>query len=383
MIALRLPILLCITLLGLSLAEAAMAMDRVVLERDGRQQTVVGRLVVEAEDGGLLLLARDGVLWAVQPEEKVSHNTDDEPFTPLSADELAKNLLAELPPGFEVHKTRNYLILHNSSRAYAVWCGSLFERLYQAFSNDWKNRGFELTEPEFPLVAVIFGDRESYLRFARAGELGDAAESILGYYSLRTNRMTMCDLTGISSLARGRRIRSATQIDQILSAPDALMTVATIVHEATHLIAYNRGMHIRLSDCPLWLAEGLAIRFETPDLGSAKGWRGIGQVNPSRLERFNDYLARRPADSLATLIAKDDRFRNPATALDAYAEAWALTYFLIRNRTGDYLTYLRHVSKKKPLVGDTPEERLDEFQAVFGSLDQLDREFMRYMRRGR
>ncbi|HBO44845.1 MAG TPA: hypothetical protein DD670_13120, partial [Planctomycetaceae bacterium] len=332
MTSLRRPILLCVVLLGLSTPGAASAMERVVFERDGRQQTVVGRVVVEAQDGGLLLLARDGVLWTIPPEEKVSLATDDEPFAPLSADELAKNLLAELPPGFEVHQTRNYLILHNSSRAYAVWCGSLFERLYQAFSNDWKNRGFELTEPEFPLVAVIFGDRESYLRFARAGELGDAAESILGYYSLRTNRMTMCDLTGISSLARGRRIRSATQIDQILSAPDALMTVATIVHEATHQIAYNRGMHVRLSDCPLWLAEGLAIRFETPDLSSAKGWRGIGQVNPSRLERFNEYLARRPADSLATLIAKDDRFRNPATALNAYAEAWALTYFLIRNR---------------------------------------------------
>ena len=44
-----------------------------------------------------------------------------------------------------------------------------------AFTNDWARKGFELSEPEFPLVAVVFADRRSYEKFARP-ELGEAAD---------------------------------------------------------------------------------------------------------------------------------------------------------------------------------------------------------------
>jgi len=357
-------------------------MDRVVFDHHGARREVEGRTVVEAANGGVLLLARDGALWRIGPDEIVTRSGDDRPFVPLSRDELAEKLLVELPLGFEAHKTAHYVIVHNASRAYARWCGALFERLYRAFANEWKRRGLRLSEPEFPLVAIVFGDRASYLRYARA-ELGESAASIVGYYHLETNRMAMCDLTGISSLARGQRVRGDAQINAILSRPAALLTVATVVHEATHQIAYNRGLHPRLGECPLWLAEGLAIYFETPDLGSSKGWRGIGEVNHKRLARFAQYTQHRPADSLATLIRDDTRFRDMETAEDAYAEAWALTWFLIRKRSDDYVEYLKMVSRKKPLVGDSPKRRLKEFEAVFGDLDQLDRDFVRYMERQR
>ena len=49
----------------------AWALDYVTLRRDGKETQVSGRLVVTAQDGGLLLLARDGVLWAIPPEEQV------------------------------------------------------------------------------------------------------------------------------------------------------------------------------------------------------------------------------------------------------------------------------------------------------------------------
>jgi hypothetical protein len=161
--------------------------------------------------------------------------------------------------------------------------------------------------------------------------LGDAAESIIGYFSLRTNRMTMYDLTGAAGTSRrNSRSRSAAQINQLLARPEAARTTATVVHEATHQIAFNCGLHARYSDCPLWFSEGIAIYFETPDLRSARGWRNIGAVNRPRLVRFRQYLRHRPADSLRTLLAGDDRFRDPRQSLDAYAEAWALTYFLIR-----------------------------------------------------
>ena len=359
------------------------ALEHVVLRQNGKEISVDGRLLVEAQDGGLLLMARDGTLWTATPDELVQRTTDPAPFAPFSPDELSQRLLAELPRGFDVHRTAHYLICYDTSRVYAQWCGSLFERLYMAFTNSWQKKGFELKDPEVPLVAIVFADRGSYVKFAK-GELGDAAGSIVGYFSLRTNRMTMYDLTGVESQGRfGPRGRgtNAAQINQVLSRPEAEQIVATIVHEATHQIAFNCGLHQRYSDCPVWFSEGIGTYFETPDLSSSRGWRGIGEVNRSRLAQFRKYLSSRPADSLRTLLADDRRFRDPKQALDAYAEAWSLTYYLMRQRPQQYVEYLKLLSAKGPLLEDGPETRLDEFRKVFGDLETLDVDFLRYMSR--
>jgi hypothetical protein len=372
---------LCVALCFISSAPA-FAVDQVTLRRDGKTIEVTGRILTEAKDGGLLMLARDGTLWAIQPDEKVERTSDSKPFEPLTRDEIAKRLLAELPRGFRTHSTSHYLIFYNTSPAYAQWCGSLFERLYMAFINFWSRKGFELHPPEFPLVAIVFADKQSYLDFTRP-ELGDAGESIIGYYAyLSTNRMTMYDLTGAGSQGRGGgRSKSAAQINQVLARPEALRTVATIVHEATHQIAFNCGLHTRSSDCPRWFSEGIAEYFETPDLRSAKGWSVIGAVNATRLDNFERYAAARPANSLETLLRDDARFSDPKHSLDAYAESWALTYFLIRKHPKQYVAYLAMLSKKKPLLYDSPEKRLEQFRQAFGELKPLEAEFQRYMDR--
>jgi len=74
------PLLIC-------LAATASGSERVVLNQDGEQRTVTGRLLVTAEDGGMLLISPDGRLWTAPPEEVVSHEHDDEPMHALSADE--------------------------------------------------------------------------------------------------------------------------------------------------------------------------------------------------------------------------------------------------------------------------------------------------------
>ena len=69
------------------------------------------------------------------------------------------------------------------------------------FTTFWTRKGFDLRQPEFPLVAIVFADRPSYLHFSRP-ELREAAESIIGYFNLATNRMTMYDLAGAASAGR-------------------------------------------------------------------------------------------------------------------------------------------------------------------------------------
>ena len=156
--------------------------------------------------------------------------------------------------------------------------------------------------------------------------------------------------------------------------------MATVIHEATHQIAYNCGLQTRYADIPLWISEGIAVYFETPDLPAPRDGadlrfdQSIAARRLCRLRRTS-----RAADSLRRLIMDDTRFRDTSKALDAYAEAWALNYFLIHQRPKQYRAYLQVLAEKKQLIWDEPSERLAEFTAAFGDITALDTDFQRYV----
>ncbi len=356
--------------------------DEIVLKQGDRERKIVGKVLVTAEDGGIIALAPDGRIWPIRPAELVSHKPGGPEFVPLDHQQLIAELKQELPAGFRFHETKHYLICYNTSDAYAQWCGGLFERLYGAFTNYWTEREMPLVEPTFPMVAVVFADRESFADYSRA-ELGDAVSAIIGYYSFRSNHMTMYDLTGIEALRKPGDKGKTADINQFLSQPQAERTVATIIHEATHQIAHNCGLQTRYASNPMWFSEGMALYFETPDLKSRKGWRNIGAVNQFQMGNFQKYLARRPAGALATIITDDKAFRDAQKSADAYAESWALTYFLMRARPKQYQEYLAMLSKKEVAAWDTAETRLTEFKKTFGELAGLEADYLRFMRKVR
>lgn len=366
----------CWSLLLLLIGTSVFAVEKVTLKRDDKTIEVTGRLETEAADGGVMLLAPDGVLWPITKEEIVTRTQIDEPFKPLGRDQLGKRLLEQLPRGFKLYSTQHYLIAYNTSQPYAQWVGSLYERLYTGFYTYWSHRKWDLKKPDYPLVAIVFDTQANYAAYAR-GEIGDATKSIIGYYSLRSNHVLQYDLTGTA----GAGERNPVRINQLLQQPAAERTVATIVHEATHQLAFNSGMQTRFADIPFWVSEGLAVFFESPDLDNSKGWKTIGAVNRYNLINFRKYLRTREPDALASLLTDDKRFRDPATAPDAYAEAWALNYFLLKTRADDYTKYLKSLSELPPLVEADPEERLAMFRKVFGEDTRaLEAEFLRYLR---
>ncbi len=189
------PICLSLVISTLVCCEVCVALDHVAFERDGGLVHVSGNILVEAVDGGIILQDRKGKLWPLQPDQIKKRTADDVPFQPMDRKELGRALLEELPEGFQIHQTNHYLICYNTSKPYAEWCGALFERLLRAYTNYWKKRKLPLSDPKMPLVALIFADKTSYKRYA-GQSLGDAANSIVGYYNLQTNRIVMYDLTG-------------------------------------------------------------------------------------------------------------------------------------------------------------------------------------------
>lgn len=334
-------------------------------------RVVEGRILVEAQDGGILVLGRDGVLSNITPKQLKSRTRPGGPFRPLSADELGQRLLAEFGQGFAIHKSKHYVVCSDAGAGYSKWCAALFERLMYAFRRRWKTGPLKLHAPEFPLTAIVFKNRSDFAKYATA-DGGPALAAVPGYYSIRTNRIVLFDLTA----GMGGSFEEIN--NRVLK---AAFKVATVIHEATHQIAFNSGMHTRYADNPLWLTEGMAMYFETPDLRSRQGWRSAGRLNPFRIRQFREYVARRrKPDALVSLISTDKRLVESETLADAYAEAWALSYYLIRTKPTAYKKYLHQIALKPRLNWDKPETRIAEFKKAFGDdLQKLDRRFLKYM----
>lgn len=349
--------------------------------------TATGQALVADSVGNRFFETVDGARYLIAAKDVLSESSDDEAFEPATEEEVSERLLADLPDGFRVHTTKHYVIAYDTSREYAEWVSSLLEGLNKALVRYWKRAGIRLEEPKFPLPIIIHRTAAAYAAASRAEGVGASA---IGYYHMGTNRVRMYDLTGAQSLrGGGPRRGSRAEISRMLSQPNAEPLVATIVHEATHQVCFNTGLMQRFADLPLWLVEGMAVYFEAPKAGSARGWRGIGQVNERQLRSFRRNLPKWNAGSLTSLIASDDRIRDPRTGGDAYADAWALNYYLFKKREEDYVAYVKTLSERKPLDGPPADEsdadqarrRLRVFTENFGPLDELERDFLETMTR--
>jgi len=379
------PILLCCVLFSSQIQAQTTAKQEetaqplyefTFLNAQNQEQTLQAAQVLEARDGGVVMLTRDGQLLTATPQQLKQKQQLKEDFTPLDQKELEQQLIREYGSDFAVTQTKHFTICSQAGKRYSQWCGYLFERLYKVLHNYWDSRGLPLHEPEVPLIAVIFKDRAAFEAYA-SQILGEGASATHGFYSTQSNRMVLYDLTA----APGER-PAFTDADILNKLRKSPFNIATVIHECTHQIAFNIGLHTRFADNPLWLTEGMATFFETPDLRSKTGWRTVGRPNPWRLRQFIDYARnRRGADSLQTLISADQRFQDAEAVLDTYAEAWAFSYFLIKTRRKQYEEYLALIAARKPLIWATPEERLKAFQSVFGEdLARLDQQFLNYMR---
>jgi hypothetical protein len=351
-------------------------------DKAGKEASVEGRILVPAADGFLLVEDSASRLWTIPKQRLVAESLTDRPFKFYDADQLGDSLLADarsagIDARFRVDTTDHYVIAAATPEAWSKWTGKLLERMQIAFRSYWKNRRFELHPPAAPLPVLILSDQAQFAKMAEFDRTPASAKG-QGYFLVTANRIVLFDLT-----ARDAAMPATTIAEVQRRVQQVPASVATVVHEATHQIAFNRGMHRRYADNPVWLTEGMAMYFEAPDLKSRRGWSTIGKVNRSRLFRFRGFLkGKRETNSIETLIRSNSRFADAESAFDAYSEAWALTYFLIQTRIRDYSRYLKVVSQKQPLQWDTPEERLAEFISVFGrDLTKLNRELLTFTSR--
>ena len=339
-----------------------------------------GTVLVEAVDGGLLFQSDDGKIWFVQPDQIVSHIKQAEPVKPVLRKEMIRRLEAELPDNFRFFERNHYVIGYQTELAYAKWIGSLYEgRLYRGFERFWKQKKLELTTPEFPLVVLIFQNQQTYEQFLLQ-EFGQVP-TMVAYYNLQSNRVAMYDLTTRQPVG-GNNMANNRTLEMILWSPAIWPMIATLIHEGSHQLIFNRGIQQRFADSPYWLNEGLAMYFETPDRTHRSGWRQAGQLNYARLAEFRQRQQNRSLQSLKSLIQSDELFQNPDSdsVVGSYAESWALVHFLLERRADQFTAYLEDLRKKRPLAPITAEQRIQDFETHFGDdWEGLEKQFMEFM----
>lgn len=323
-------------------------------------QKVVGRPLVWSQDR-IQILARDGRLWEFKPDEAKDYRQSGEPFRPLTKNEMRAQLQAEFGAGMEVTSTGNYLVVHPAGQE-NQWA-QRFEQLYRSFLHYFTTRGFRPQTPPFPLVAIVFPTHDDFLRYA-ASEGHKLPMQVLGYYSPDSNRIALYDTTA------GQKDKS-----------DWTTNADTIIHEAAHQTAFNTGVHSRWSMPPRWVAEGLGTMFEARGVWDSPHFTSqADRLNRGRLESFQRYASsRRQKGAMAAMIASDRSFQLDPDG--AYAEAWALTFFLAETEPRKYQTYLAKTASHPPQVVLRPQDRLKDFTSVFGDqLDLLEAKMLRFVR---
>ena len=326
------------------------------LELDGR--TVEGRpLSWDTEE--VRLLGRGGYLYEFSPGDATNFRKTSNQFRPYSPSQFRAELLRELGKNYEVSGTSHYMVAHPQGQR-DKWA-QRFEDLYRSFVHYFAVRGFQLDKPAFPLVGIVFHNQGEFSKHAAA--LGNpVSPGVLGFYSLESNRILVYDMGDRSN------------------GNDWHKTAKVIIHEATHQTAFNTGVHSRYCPPPLWVAEGLATMFEAPGVYDSHNFtRRSDRVNRSRLNDFRDRVV--PSHSpeiIKNLVASDWLFRsNPAAA---YAEAWALSFYLVETQPRQYTKYLAKTASGPLFTERTSAQRLENFTSVFGdNWKLLESQFLRFM----
>ena len=291
----------------------------------------------------ILLLGRDGALYDLDPAEAKDSAKTARSFAGYTSAEMQAALHTEFGRRFELTTSAHFIVAHAKGRG-GDWAARL-ESLLRGFTHYMSVRGFAISQPAMPLVAIAFPNQEQYYSYAAANG-SPLPAGVLGHYDPQSNRIFMFDVAAES-------------------AGDWTTNADTIIHEATHQAAYNLGVHARFAEQPRWLVEGLAMMFEAPGVWNAATLHTQGErINRYRLDSFRSASATRPADWIEQLVASDQPFET--TPLDAYAAGWALTFYLCETRPQEYSAYLARVAAREPFSKYTPKERLADFTRVFG-----------------
>ncbi|MFN8706120.1 MAG: DUF1570 domain-containing protein [Planctomyces sp.] len=364
---------------------------------------VLNGKIVSIDQHEVCLVDRFGRLERLPAAEVLSHRVVSEHYRTAGAADFRDQLKAELPKSLEMTVGSRYIVCGPRGRTETYH--SLLQETYRNVERRFRVHGFRTAHPETSLVAVVFASSKDFAEYCRRDGVV-WSPGLKGYYSLRTNRIALYESLGpdvrtsmhhhAESGDGFSRTESAPgsadsshqpngHSQEIMASVDSMTdtTAATLIHEATHQIGYNIGIHSRISCTPTWVIEGLATVLEAPGMRKSSPHNTLrSRLKPERVTWYQEKLApRRQLGDLAGMIASDELFTT--RTLDAYSQAWAVTYFLTEtpSRARQFVTYLQLIESRKSHQPGSAEDRLRDFKSVFGDIARLDVDFVRFMDR--
>ena len=316
--------------------------------------------VDEYDKTGLVMTRRNGRIAILKPSEIESIEKVDDDFYPKTFSQIRVELQKEFGSKYVVSRTRHFLVVHPPGD-YETWALP-FEQLFARFEAYFKSRGLSISQPEFPMVAVVLRTRNEFVQIAKTRNI---PPGVIGYYAFHSNRL----------LAYEHKSRSG------ISSRDLNNTMDTIIHEATHQTASNVGIHSRLGVNPRWLTEGLATMFEAKGVNNYFKYPAFEtRVNWDRLHDLRQlYDDGKVKGSVEQLIISDRLFRQDPKL--AYAVSWALSLYLAERNPHRYVKYIEMLQEKPLTSSRTSRNRAEYFFRAFGEPEGIEADLRRFIDR--
>ncbi len=298
--------------------------------------------------------------------------------TPLPDPDLPP-LLLHLPRPMLTARGPHVLLFHQHSLAEAAERIDVLERVIKAYYLTFAALGFDLPAPTHRLPSAWLARKSDYLAYLHA-ESAEAFLNTRGFhhptrglvvaYDCRSDPGRVAARVAIEA-RRGQRETASTEgLDRQLDREEIRMDLdrreidlAVAAHETAHQLVKASRLAPGPEAFPHWLSEGLAMQFEAMEAGR---WAGLGP--PSSL-RLADY-ARISQSTRLIPILRDAGF-GQGYRQDAYAKAWALTYYLRIENPQALVAYLDALRVPRPPENDANRHE----QAFLGAIDGHPAEF--------
>ena len=379
----RFPTLIACCLLFANLqARAADKIDRRFIELTVAGIKQQGRQLVSDREI-CWLLKQDGQLQSLNLGEVTEFKQLGNVFRPFSTNEMRTQLLAEFGKGYEVDTRGSQVLIAPVGKAKA--CAETVEATSKSFASYFSRRNFKLDKFETPLVTIVFPTQKEFLAYS-GQDMVKNTQGLRGYYSPTSNRVALYmepPDPAVKSFVGdiGEPIAPCLRLTHYGAPQEGSGFRDTLTHETTHQLGFNSGLHSRLGDDPTWIIEGLAMLFE----GDAnrddtrQQTTVVQRMNRERFIWFREYSqTRRQPKSLEEFVTTNALFST--NTLDAYSEAWALTFFLAETRSSNLSGYLKKLANRTELAEYTPMKRLNDFKVSFGKdIPHLESQYLRFM----
>ncbi|WP_254053940.1 DUF1570 domain-containing protein [Singulisphaera sp. GP187] len=330
-------------------------------------------------------------------------------------------LLRALGGASEVVRGPHVVLIHQHTAEEAAERVDLLERVVTTYYLLFAAQDIDLAVPAHRLASAYFLEHKDYLEYLRTEHL-EAFRSTRGYYHPTLNAVLAYDArssgalkqsweplaarqrelaiwkTTLERLPNDRRLviqlrgefsrtmsrgqarkylegleRDLRRRQLLLELDRRSIDLGTAAHEMVHQLVASSRLAPHHDDFPLWLHEGFAAQFEVIRGGR---WAGVGRAHDLRLP---DWRAIPRRTSLPLLI--EDQGFGRGYQRDSYAQAWALVFFLRKERPQQFLTFLDLL--RAPDTTEAPRSKQRSaaaFRQAFGAnLEDLQTDWQRYV----